>query len=227
MSTRAGFLVHEPNPIPCVTYAPQNTSPVGTLLFLHGMGECGTNATLPLTTGLPLWLMKQPERWPFVVVIPQKPRFELPWHDYQEAVLAHLDEVVRERGLDPTRVGITGLSQGGNGALRIGSACSSRFRAVASVCGFARFFPTEPEADEPTIMRGVVAGLADSPVRLFHGADDPVIPVAMSERVETALLEAGATVSLETYAGVGHDCWDKAYGTSDLPEWFGSIFQRG
>ena len=134
--------------------------------------------------------------------------------------MAHLDGALKGQGLDPERVAITGLSQGGNGALRIAALRPERFCGVASVCGFPRFFPTEPESDDAAIVDALAEGLATRPVRLFHGEDDVVIPLAESRRVQAALEARGQVVSLETFPGVGHHAWDRAYGASDLAEWF-------
>jgi len=34
-----------------------------------------------------------------------------------------------------------------------------------------------------------------------------------------ALKAAGAEPKYDEYAGVGHNCWDKAYGTQELYDW--------
>ncbi|MEO1534477.1 MAG: prolyl oligopeptidase family serine peptidase [Planctomycetota bacterium] len=220
-----GFLFRKPNAVPCTVYLPRDAKPVGTLLFLHGRGECGTNGTRPLLVGLPRWLMAQPERWPFAVVIPQKPDELLPWRHYQDAVMTHLDEAIAEHGLDANRVAITGLSQGGNGAMRIGADFADRFRAVAPVCGFPRFFHTEPESADAAIVADVADKLAAKPVRLYHGEADDVILPEESIKLHKALQDRGSNAVLELYPGVNHNSWDQAYGESDLAEWFADIMQ--
>ena len=223
MNTHTGFLFREPNDIPCMVYIPRAIRPVATLLFLHGRGECGTTGLKPLITGLPRWLMLQPERWPFAVVIPQKPDELLPWHHYQDAVIANLDGAIADHGLDAERVGLTGLSQGGNGAMRIGASFPERFRAIVPVCGFPRFFHTEPESQDDDIVNTVADRLATMPVRLYHGEADDVIPADESIKLHRALQQRGSNALLEVYPGVNHNAWDKAYGESDLAEWFRSV----
>lgn len=215
-----GFLFREPNDIPCMVYLPRAVRPVGTILFLHGRGECGTTGVKPLVTGLPRWLMLQPERWPFAVVIPQKPDELQPWHHYQDAVVAHLDGAIADHVLDPDRVVLTGLSQGGNGAMRIGAHAADRFRAVAPVCGFARFFHTEPESQDAAIVADSADALATMPMRIYHGEADDVILPEESIKLHKALQARGSNAVLELYPGVNHNSWDKAYGESDLAEWF-------
>src|SRR5437588_391917 len=41
------------------------------ILFLHGAGERGDDAEAQTRLGLPAALRQHPERWPFVVVMPQ------------------------------------------------------------------------------------------------------------------------------------------------------------
>lgn len=222
MNNHAGFLFRSPNGIPCTTYIPRDAKPIGTILFLHGRGECGTNSTLQLTTGLPRWLMLEPHRWPFAVVIPQKPDTDRPWLDYDTQVIEHLDRTLDDRKLDPGRVILTGLSQGGNGSLQLGAAMPERFRAVVPVCGFPDF-----NFRKPTDRQGQIDRIADAlkhmPMRLYHGEADSVVPVRDSIDMHAALQARGSTAVLETYPGVDHNSWDKAYGESDLAEWFAEL----
>jgi predicted peptidase len=43
------------------------------VLFLHGQGESGTDGWRQLLQGLPPALFAAPERWPAIVLLPQKP----------------------------------------------------------------------------------------------------------------------------------------------------------
>ncbi len=225
MTMSTGFLFRTPNAIPCTVYVPRDAQPIGTVLFLHGRGECGTNGTLQLTTGLPRWLMLEPERWPFAVVVPQKPDPERPWLDYHDSVLEHLDRSINENDLDEDKIVLTGLSQGGNGALQIGARVASRFRAVVPVCGFPEFDFNNPRDREGHIRR-LAEGLEHMPMRLYHGEADSVVPVEDSIDMHAALQARGSTAVLETYPGVDHNSWDKAYGESDLAEWFVELLSR-
>jgi dipeptidyl aminopeptidase/acylaminoacyl peptidase len=208
------------------------------VLFLHGRGESGDDKAGLLSIGLPEWLVSAASRWPVAVCIPQKPEFEDMWPAFESQVLAHLDACVAELGLDPTRVVITGMSQGGHGTLHLVASQPGRFRAAAAVCAAAAFdsdffdrserglplegySPFGPSANTAA----QVGQLADRlhagrvPLRLFHGDADDIIPVACSEQVVSALRERGTDVPLVTYPGVGHNAWDAAYGESDLAEW--------
>jgi predicted peptidase len=57
------------------------------------------------------------------------------------------------------------------------------------------------------------------PIWLFHGADDPVIPVDESRRLHEQLLLAGARVHYTEYPNVGHNAWEKAYADRAMWTW--------
>jgi predicted peptidase len=57
------------------------------------------------------------------------------------------------------------------------------------------------------------------PAWVFHGTDDPVVPVSGSRDMVEALKRVGAPVRYTEYAGVGHNSWDPAYAEADLWTW--------
>ncbi|MFI4897395.1 MAG: prolyl oligopeptidase family serine peptidase, partial [Phycisphaerales bacterium JB059] len=147
----------EEGPVKGTIYVPRDldrSRPAPTLVFLHGYGECGTDGSRNLGVGLPNALLWDADRWPFVIVMPQKPVFDTDWDTYDEAVMRMLDLAIAEFGADPQRVGITGLSQGGHGTIALATAHPDRFRAAAPVCGYTKLrFTGEGERvsfDEPT-----------------------------------------------------------------------------
>jgi len=183
------------------------------IVFLHGSGECGTDGVNQTHVGLPAWLVKQPERWPFVVVLPQKPVEEQEWEEREDIVRATLEASIKEFGVDPKRVALTGMSQGGHGAWYLGARDSARWRALAPVCGYGR-------------ARTVGKRVAGLPVWAFHGLKDDVVNpqdardiVAEIKRVRSArgLDPEGARLTL--YPEANHNSWDSAYSEAGLPSW--------
>src|SRR5438270_8942 len=63
------------------------------------------------------------------------------------------------------------------------------------------------------------------PIRLFHGDQDPAVPVASSRQWHRRLLDAGAPVDYVEYPGVRHNAWDFAYRNGAIFAWF-SQFRR-
>ena len=194
------------------------------LLFLHGRGECGTDGSRPLAVGLPPAMMLEPGRWPFVVVIPQKPDHDEEWEDHAPAVLAMLDAAIDEHGIARDRVAITGLSQGGHGTIWFASNHGDRFRAAAPVCGYVgRWWQDHnrgplalPEGGEAEAFANSFRG---TPVWLLHGRRDSVVPPNQSEWLHSALKAAGLDSRLTIFPNDNHNSWDSAYRESGLWTW--------
>jgi len=227
--------------IDATTYActvvinPSATRGGAALLFLHGSGECGDDNLKQRTVGLPVHAAQNPDAWPFVLVLPQKPTVFSEWEDHERAVLAMLDAAA-ERGLiDPRRLGITGLSQGGHGVITLASRHPGRFRAAAPVCGYTRrrvdddgagwIEPGAVDAQTPRIVDAARA-MSAMPVWIHHGDQDGVVPVEESRALSDALRRIGADVRYSEYAGVGHNAWDNAYGDDALGAWFAEHLKR-
>lgn len=198
------------------------------LVFLHGYGECGTEGTHMLGVGLPSALVWNPERWPFVVIIPQKPVFNADWDDFEDAVLLMLDLAIEGYGVDADRVAVTGLSQGGHGTIALASHHPGRFRAAAPVCGYTqqRFTGDGVRQDLPPVSAespAVVAAarqLEGMPVWIFHGGKDDVVPPAESRSLHAALEAAGNDeAELTIFPEDNHNSWDSAYRESGLWDW--------
>lgn len=208
---------------------PAGVEPGGpAILFLHGYGECGTDGKANLAVGLPAAVRANPGRWPFVIIVPQKPVHNSEWEDHETAVLAMLDEAAGEGLYNAGRLAITGLSQGGHGTIMLGGYFAERFRAAAPVCGYVdRRFDEDQQrlgefgakATDPSII-AAVDRLKDMPVWLFHGALDDVVPADESRVLHAGLKAVGSEVSYSEYPDANHNSWDDAYGDSALAAWF-------
>ena len=58
-----------------------------------------------------------------------------------------------------------------------------------------------------------------TPVWIFHGGDDPVVPVTESRRMNDAMKALGGEEHYTEYPGVGHNSWDNAYAEAELLSW--------
>ncbi len=194
------------------------------LVFLHGLGECGTDGKKQLTVGLPRHVSATPEAWPFVVIAPQKPDGASAWEDHTNAVLAAIDQVIDEGLVDPERLAITGLSQGGHGTMQIAAAHTDRFQAAAPVCGYInnptahRYDGLWTDATDESV-QALARSLATMPVWLFHGGRDNVVPAGESVLLDRLVRDAGGEVQLTIFPDDDHNSWDSAYGGGDLGPW--------
>ena len=185
------------------TYDPKK--PMPTIIFLNGAGECGQDGWRQVFHfgGA---IMLNPEKWPFIVIFPQKQNKESFWEDEGPVVMTALKQTVREYNVDPKRLYLTGLSQGGHGTWAIASKHPDRFAAIAPVCGWG---------DEK-----IAAKLAKLPIWTFHGDADQAVDVERSKDMKKWVEAAGGEVKLTVYPGVGHNSWDNAYRNEELGAWF-------
>ena len=214
-------LAHEGRDLKYAVYVPRGydpSRPWPLILFLHGSGESGTDGSRQLAQGLPRELVWNPDRWPFIVIIPQKPTQDAEWEQYELELMTMLAHTRREYNVDPAHFVLTGLSQGGHGAWVLGARHPELWAAVVPVCGYgsARFLASGASKGTPA---EVAEGLKRIPVWAFHGEADDVVPVRETRVMTAALEAAGAHSRVTIYPGVGHGCWERAYGEQELAVW--------
>jgi poly(3-hydroxybutyrate) depolymerase len=207
-----------------VVYLPEDWTPKRkwpVILFLHGSGERGSDGLDQTQVGLPSALRAHPERWPFVVVMPQVPYSKHHWTDPEMMSMAMttLDVEMREFKGDPQHVYLTGLSLGGYGVWETAKTYPGHFAAVIPVCG-GIFWPYAPDRwRQPGLADEYAKALGRTPVWMFHGTDDPVVIPKQAEIMFEAIKAARGDVRLWEYAGWQHNVWEKAYAEPDLPRW--------
>lgn len=197
------------------------------IVFLNGSGECGTDGVRQTTQGLLPAVLNKPQDWPFVIVFPQKPESDSEWEDHEAMVLAAIGQTRRELQIDPRRIYLTGLSQGGHGTWMIAARNPRLFAAIAPVCGYGPGgFGVEPDPRSFAQVAESLAG-ANMPVWAFHGLKDDVVPSKQTDAMVEALLEARSRVGASgeirktIYTDLNHGCWDRAYregGSGGPPE---------
>ncbi len=203
-SVAANYLLYLPE-----GYDAQGSQRWPLMLFLHGMGERGSNLQKVKVHGPPK-LIAHGTNFPFLVVSPQCPLGTWWSTDVLEALL---DEVTANYQVDTNRVYLTGLSMGGFGSFALALHAPERFAAVAPICGGGNPFP--PHGFDTKRM----AALKSLPFWVFHGGSDPVVSVAESERMVQALKRFGCEVKFTVYPGVGHDAWTQTYDNPELYTW--------
>ncbi|MGI8773271.1 MAG: prolyl oligopeptidase family serine peptidase [Acidobacteriaceae bacterium] len=201
-------------------YDPHRTWPM--ILFLHGSGERGSDGLDETQVGLPNAIRAHPERWPFVVVMPQVPYSHHHWTDpdMMAMALAALEAEVKEFHGNPEQLYLTGLSLGGYGAWEIAKDHPGRFAAIVPVSG-GIFWSYEPRRWrlQNVLPAAYTQAIGKTPVWMFHGLLDPVVTPKQSEIMYQALSASGGNVRLWEYEGWHHNAWDKAYADPSLPAW--------
>ncbi len=171
------------------------------LMFLHGSGERGDNLELLKKHGPPR-LIEEGKEFPFIVISPQCPS-GIRWKT--NALVALIDEIIKNYNVDENRIYVTGLSMGGYGTWKLANEISDRLAAVVPICGWG---------DSWTICE-----IGDLPVWAFHGAKDPVVAPQKSQELVDALKRCNGNVQFTLYPEANHDSWTETYNNPKVYEW--------
>lgn len=204
-ANRHRFAIYVPH-----EYTPAKPWPC--VVFLNGSGECGTDGCRQLAVGLLPAILAEPQRWPCIVVFPQKPDQPTQWSEHDALVMAALDLARLEFNIDPQRLYLTGLSQGGGGTWTLGAKHADLWAAIVPVCGYG-----DPAAIAPS--------LASMPIWAFHGLKDDVVKPAQTTamidaiKAEQARRGMGPEPKATLYPDANHNAWDPTYRNEALPKW--------
>ncbi len=209
-------------------FVPERTASNGkppVILFLHGSGERGSDGVKPTLAGLGPYVRAHADAFPAIVVFPQVPEGQ-EWSDNTAVAFAALDAATREFGGDGDRTYLTGLSMGGYGTWELALQQPGRFAALVPICG-----GIHQAEGRPSLAVRSVDGAADpfaeaarhlrgTPIWIFHGAKDDLVPPEESRRMAAALKAAGATDARYTeFPDANHNSWDPAYASPELWDW--------
>jgi pimeloyl-ACP methyl ester carboxylesterase len=182
-------------------YGKDNSIKWPVMLFLHGAGEIGNNLERVKANGPPK-LVAEGEEFPFILVSPQLSYFEF-WNPDQ--IVCLLKKIIAKYNVDEERIYLTGLSIGGFGTWITAIKYPEIFAAIAPVCG---------GADPSKAWK-----IRHTPVWIFHGAEDPKVPLSASVNMAAGLIKYG-NMKLTIYPYTGHDSWTETYNNMDLYRWF-------
>ena len=192
-------------------FVPPGVGPFPCVVFLHGVGENGTDGEKHLAVGLPPYVLGREMEFPAVVIAPQ---CRGPWmyvDDDERLVMGALEATGRGVPLDGKRVYLTGMSQGGCSALDLGAKHPEVWAALVVVCGAGRI------ADAMRLRR--------TPIRIYHGEKDEVIPPSGHHRFDDATVGGRDMSKVLPHAayvefrGADHFIWDRVYGDPAMWEW--------
>lgn len=192
----------------------QGKKDVPVILFLHGIGQRGEGGFLPSGGAAGGFVRQYLEQVPAVALLPQcrKGRY---WHDaeMERMVLAELEQSAAEFSADPKRLYLTGVSMGGFGAWHLAAEHPGKFAALAVICGGSTL--TGGDRFTPVAQK-----IGRTPVWVFHGSDDRVVPVTESRgMVEAIKRMEGSRVRYSEYEGVGHNVWLNVAAEPGLLPW--------
>jgi predicted peptidase len=178
------------------------------VVFLHGMGERGTDLEIVKIHGLPK-MIEGGTDFPFIAVSPQCPEHSL-WSNELDALHALIEKIIQDFRIDTARIYLTGLSMGGFGTWHMAAAYPSMFAAIVPICGGTTQHIGFPER---------IQVLKDVPVWAFHGAQDQVVPLQLSQELVDVLKEHRGNVKFTVYPDAEHDSWTQTYENPELYDW--------
>ena len=213
-------------------YTPKKTWPI--TLFLHGSGERGEDGMVQTQVGLPSAIRGDRKRFPMIVVMPQA-RTDTRFSGAMaaQAMLA-LEHSIKEFHGDRQRIYLTGLSMGGQGVWLLAASHPHTFAALVPISSFLRIENDDdvldPEVDRALLVQFPELQTSDpfaafahrigkTPVWIFHGGDDNVVPVVHARQLAQAMRVGGGEVRFSEYEGVNHGAWDRAYAEPELVPW--------
>ncbi len=198
------------------------------LVFLHGAGERGDDNQAQLTHGSKLFLQDDVRKnYPAIAVFPQCPR-DTYWSNVEietdnnkrtfnfqkggkptpamKLVMGLVNELRSEPFANRDQFYLAGLSMGGMGTFELLSRKPKIFAAAIPICGGGDTESVKKYAKRVDLW-------------VFHGAKDDVVTPENSDRMVTALKEAGANVKYTLYPEANHNSWDNAFAEPDLLSW--------
>lgn len=201
------------------------------VIFLHGSYEKGFNNESQLAIGGRFFLRDSVRKnYPAYVLFPQCPlsdawayfdattdpstgivtKVNFPFNkkptDVSGVLMRLIDSIKNADKIDPSRIYIAGLSQGGMGVLDLIARYPDVFAAGISICGAG-------DANTSKNFAGKV------PLWLFHGDQDDVVPVSFSRSYYKKLQKLNADVRYSEYPGVLHNSWVTAFAEPELLSW--------
>jgi dienelactone hydrolase len=172
------------------------------LLFLHGSGEKGDDLAKVKKHGPPK-LIEQGKKFPFIVISPQAASREQGWSNAD--LYALLLDCKQKYRVDADRIYLTGLSMGGFGTWSLAIEHPQEFAAIVPICG---------GGDTTDIWK-----LRHTAVWCFHGAKDNNVPLALDQKMISALQIYNPSAKLTIYPEAEHDSWTETYNNDSLYQW--------
>jgi predicted peptidase len=180
-------------------------------IFLHGIGERGTDNERQLSVGAVNFQADSiREKYPAFVVFPQCPITSY-WfsNNVIKTLRGLIDNLVADYFIDEEQISIGGYSMGAYGTFEMVARHPRLFKAALAISG---------DGDEER-----ARAMAKPTWQIFAGMKDQVVPSSRTEKMANALVRAGASVSFKLYPHADHrGAWESAFSEPDL---FSKLFE--
>ncbi|MBT8098832.1 MAG: dienelactone hydrolase family protein [Gammaproteobacteria bacterium] len=212
-------------------------SPVGSVIWLHGLGADGHDFE-PIVPELRL-----PESMPLRFVFPHAPVRPVTvnggmkmraWYDIKSldgegradeegirassAILDSLVEREIERGIASDKIVIAGFSQGGAIALHNAIRTAHSF---AGLMALSAYLPL-PKLTATEVTTKPAAGHTSLPIFMAHGTMDPMVPHAAGVQSRDALVQLGYSVDWHEYPMAHSVCPQEI---ADIRQWLLDVYE--
>ncbi|MDY7394326.1 prolyl oligopeptidase family serine peptidase [Aureibaculum sp. 2210JD6-5] len=196
------------------------------VVFLHGAGERGNDNEKQLVHGSQLFV-DSIQKYPAIVVFPQCKENDY-WANAEvdrttkpitlqfpkerkptksmHLVVRYLDELVKNNYVNKNQIYLGGLSMGGMGTFELLGRKPHMFAAAFAICGGGNTELAEKYAK-------------NTPMWIFHGAEDDVVDPRLSVEMVSALMKYGAKPNFNLYRNTNHNSWDAAFAEPELLSW--------
>ena len=179
------------------------------IVFLHGVGEGGSDGKACLRVGLAPFVADRAYDFPFICIFPQSAGGG--WStdsDEEKDIFSALDVVEKTYKIDRDRISLTGLSTGGVGTWAIGGKNSDKFCALV------------PMGSNGTAEKWV-PNLLNTPVHAYCNGGDMFAGFTANDSGMVDKIKAlgGTKAEFTKTDGPGHDCWEGVYADGELFTW--------
>ncbi|MEB2776393.1 prolyl oligopeptidase family serine peptidase [Algoriphagus sp. D3-2-R+10] len=195
-----------------VNYNPDISYPL--IVYLHGSTDTVSRDIL--------WYKESIQSInPSFVLSPKTTEANLGWGDTwnntngdaQKKVMELVDILVEQYNINTSRLYIYGISMGAFGVFSVLSNYPEKFAAAYAVCGGSSI--------------NVADKMLSTPLWIFHGEMDDVVPVRFSREIYNEIVKLGGKkVKYTEYPGVKHNSWENVSQEKELGNWLFS-YERG
>ncbi len=173
------------------------------VVYLHGSGERGSDIEKVFINSPIGYLERQyPDCY---ILAPQCPNNQY-WN--AEALTKLVEFVLAKNAINKQQIFLIGVSMGAWASWNILINNPDLFTAAATISGYVDRIPMLE-----------FQKLANTPIYMYHGTDDTVVPYWYSETLYQKLKQVNSTVKLHSEPNVGHGGWDTLFQNNEFYSW--------